>query len=321
MIYKRTDDKLVAFQIVSFQIMSYLDGHYILGSEYVTEIFFWVKELERRPGRAYKKISPQLSKRGQLVEWSRDVSCKLGLCESTFHLAVRLIDLFMDGHEIAVSAAACGDKIVLSTLQDPQLYLVALGGLLLAAKMEEKDGNIPKCTKLNSFVKNFFPIRDFYSIELVMLNYFDWNISLPTACYFASTLLPYSILETDRLVSGPILHYSKAQAYLEEYVQLFLKLSVSEISFIELLPSVVGVAVVAASRKAFGLVEAWPFKLQRMTDYSWADLHFVVQRLLFILQQMSASTYDEGYGSCSGSPINSSQVLYSYYHLQDLKKP
>ena len=87
--------------------MSYLDGNYILGSEYVTEIFFWVKELERRPGRAYKKISPQLSKRGQLVEWSRDVSCKLGLCESTFHLAVRLIDLFMDGHEIAVSKATC----------------------------------------------------------------------------------------------------------------------------------------------------------------------------------------------------------------------
>ena len=111
MIYKRTDDKLVAFQIVSFQIMSYLDGHYILGSEYVTEIFFWVKELERRPGRAYKKISPQLSKRGQLVEWSRDVSCKLGLCESTFHLAVRLIDLFMDGHEIAVSFAACSASV------------------------------------------------------------------------------------------------------------------------------------------------------------------------------------------------------------------
>merc|ERR1711911_142932 len=125
----------------------------------------------------------------------------------------------MDGHEIAVSFAACSDAVCVQifvhcSFQDPQLYLVALGGLLLAAKMEEKDGNIPKCTKLNSFVKNFFPIRDFYSIELVMLNYFDWNISLPTACYFASTMLPYSILETDRLVSGPILHYSKAQAYL-----------------------------------------------------------------------------------------------------------
>ena len=203
------------------------------------------------------------------------------------------------------------------SFQDPQLYLVALGGLLLAAKMEEKDGNIPKCTKLNSFVKNFFPIRDFYSIELVMLNYFDWDISLPTACYFASTLLPYSILETDRLVAGPILHYSKAQALLEEYVQLFLKMSVGEMSFIDLLPSVVGVAVVAAARKAFGLVEAWPYKLQRMTDYSWADLHFVVQRLLFFLQQMSASTYDEGYGSCSGSPGNSSQV--QYYNIYRIK--
>ena len=133
-------------------------------------------------------------------------------------------------------------------LQDPQLYLVALGGLLLAAKMEEKDGNIPKCTRLNSFVKNYFPLSDYYSIELVMLNYFDWNLCLPTACYFAMSLLPYAILETDRLVSGPILHPGKAHAYLEEYVSYFLRVSVSEMGFLDKLPSVVGVSVVAAAR-------------------------------------------------------------------------
>ena len=125
---------------------------------------------------------------------------------------------------------------------------MALGGLLLAAKMEEKDGNIPKCTRLNSFVKNYFPLSDYYSIELVMLNYFDWNLCLPTACYFAMSLLPYAILETDRLVSGPILHPGKAHAYLEEYVSYFLRVSVSEMGFLDKLPSVVGVSVVAAAR-------------------------------------------------------------------------
>ena len=85
--------------------MSYLDGNYVLGSEYLVDILFWVKQHERRPSLRYKKISPQLAKRGQLIEWARDVNSKLGFCEITFHLAVRLIDLFMDGHDIAVSIA------------------------------------------------------------------------------------------------------------------------------------------------------------------------------------------------------------------------
>ena len=66
------------------------------------EIINWVKTQERKPEMRLKKVSPQLEKRGSLVEWSRDVSQKLGLSDSTYHLAVRLIDLFMDGHDIMV---------------------------------------------------------------------------------------------------------------------------------------------------------------------------------------------------------------------------
>ena len=192
---------------------------------------------------------------------------------------------------------------------------------MLAAKMEEKDGNIPRCTKLNSFVKNFFPIKDFYSIELVMLNYFDWNICLPTACYFATSMLPYALLETDRLVSGPILCYVKAHAYFEEYVNFFLKASISETSFIDKLPSVIGVSVIAASRKAFGLVDAWPFKLERMSGYCWGELSQSVHRLLYHLRQLSSSNNDEGYVSCSSSPVGNSQVcirkfkFIKYFHI------
>ena len=176
-----------------------------------------------------------------------------------------------------------------------------------------------------------------------MLNYFDWNLCLPTACYFAMSLLPYAILETDRLVSGPILHPGKAHAYLEEYVSYFLRVSVSEMGFLDKLPSVVGVSVVAAARhvmlniyfkiicwfwvqfktirrsdserisiylcitltfrKAFGLLETWPYRLEGVSGYSWAELQPVVTRLLAILRQLVSSSQDEGYGSCSGSPV------------------
>ena len=183
------------------------------------------------------------------------------------------------------------------------MYLVALGGLLLAAKVEEKDGNIPRCTKLNSFVKNAFPIKDFYSIELVMLHFFDWKLCLPTAYYFAMLLLPYAILATDRLTSGPILCFTKAHAYLEEYVNFFLKVSVSEKCLLEKMPSIVGISVIAAARKAFGLVEDWPFYLERMSGYSYGEFSHIVHRFLYLLSQQCGSHSDEGYASCSSSPL------------------
>ena len=141
--------------------MSYLDRNYILGSEYVTEIFFWVKEQEKRPGRAYKKISPQLSKRGQLVEWARDVSCKLGLCESTFHLAVRLIDLFMDGHEIAVSS---GDVTTNFRIYCDRLFIsgssTLLGGtwrIVAGSKNGRKRRQHPEMHQAQQFCEELFP--------------------------------------------------------------------------------------------------------------------------------------------------------------------
>ena len=120
---------------------------------------------------------------------------------------------------------------------------------------------------------------------------------------------------SDRLMSGAILHIGKAWAYLEEYVQYFLKVSVSEQSFIGKLPSLVGVSIIAASRRAFGIVETWPHMLENLSGYCWAELSPSVHRLLCILSQWSnTNTCDEGYVSCNGSPSanhNHSQVWQS----------
>jgi len=274
------------------EIMSYLDrnsqiNYILLGNEYTEDILTNIRERERSPVLRIRRTSPQLGKRSQLVNWSRDISNKLQLHQNTFHLAIKLIDVFMDGHNI----------------ENPQLYLVALGGLLLAAKMEE-DGNVPKCHKLNGYVNNYFTLTDFYSIEMVMLNYLHWNVSVPTSYYCAHLLLPWALLDTDKLVSGPILSYSKAHAYFEEYVQYFLRLSLQDFNLVDVLPSMLGVSIIAASRKAFGLMEAWPSRLERMSGYSIEELDQLVMVLLMHLQELSTPGKDEGYSSCTSSPVN-----------------
>ena len=82
--------------------MSFYDG-LTLGSEYTKDIMSWLKVKERNNIHYIRKQSPQLEKRSQLVDWTAEVAEKLGLHQSSLHLAVRLIDLFMDGHDIQVS--------------------------------------------------------------------------------------------------------------------------------------------------------------------------------------------------------------------------
>ena len=70
------------------------------GNEYIQDILTNIRERERN--LRIPKTSPQIGKRGQLIEWTRDVSSKLLLNPTTFHLAIKLIDIFMDGHNIEV---------------------------------------------------------------------------------------------------------------------------------------------------------------------------------------------------------------------------
>ena len=81
--------------------MSFYDG-LTLGSEYTKDIMSWLKVKERKSFYYIRRQSPQLEKRSELVDWTTKVAEKLGLHQSSLHLAVRLLDLFMDGHDIQV---------------------------------------------------------------------------------------------------------------------------------------------------------------------------------------------------------------------------
>ena len=35
---------------------------------------------------------------------------------------------------------------------------------------------MPRCSQLNLFVKNYFPLADFVNLEIVMMSYFHWNL-------------------------------------------------------------------------------------------------------------------------------------------------
>ena len=136
---------------------------------------------------------------------------------------------------------------------------------------------------------------------MVMLNYFNWNICLPTTCYFTSILLPHAIHPSDHHNSGPILSYIKAQAYFQEYVEFFLKVSLTDVSFIDTLPSILAASVIAAARRAFGLSPIWSENLEMLAGYREDQLGHLTTLLLFH-HGMSVNNSDDGYCSFSSSP-------------------
>ena len=139
---------------------------------------------------------------------------------------------------------------------------------------------MPRCSQLNLFVKNYFPLADFVNLEFVMLAYFNWNLALPTTHNTTSLLLPHSVLPTDLHNGGPIVHQGKAAAYLAEYVNFFLGAALSDPAFLDASPSLLGTAIIAASRVAFGLLPAWPLHLQRLSGYGELQLARLATLLL-----------------------------------------
>ncbi|KAJ9591464.1 hypothetical protein L9F63_002070 [Diploptera punctata] len=155
-------------------------------TEYADEIVSSLrdKELQRIP---FYQQSPQFSCRCLLVAWIRGIAEELNLNNTTVHLSVYLLDIFMDNHRIVVS----------------RLHLVALVCLLLAAKFEERDINIPKISELNSRIGNVYPLRDYVLLEFMVMNFLHWSLVLPTAAHFAEYFIVFAVRTSDMTSAPP----------------------------------------------------------------------------------------------------------------------
>ena len=123
--------------------MSFYDGP-TLGSEYTMDILSWLKGKERNSSHYIRRQSPQLEKRSLLIDWTKDVAEKLGLHEGTLHLAVRLIDLFMDGHDIQVFPVSIMNDGVYLFCLEPSAVSGLPGFTAFSCKNRRKGWPCPK---------------------------------------------------------------------------------------------------------------------------------------------------------------------------------
>uniref|UniRef100_A0ACB8EJP5 Uncharacterized protein n=1 Tax=Sphaerodactylus townsendi TaxID=933632 RepID=A0ACB8EJP5_9SAUR len=142
------------------------------------------------------------------------LSSRCQLCPTARHLAVYLLDLFMDRYDVAVK----------------QLCVISVACLLLASKFEEKEDKVPKLEQLNSFaymchLNLALTKKDLLKMELLLLESFNWNLCLPTPAHYIDYYLLASVSETDLHNGWPITSITKIRAFMEKYAHYFLKVS------------------------------------------------------------------------------------------------
>ncbi|XP_053547678.1 cyclin-J [Bombina bombina] len=218
---------------------------------------------------SYKGQSPQLNLRRYFADLIAIVSNRFKLCPTARHLAVYLLDLFMDRYDISIQ----------------QLHIVALSCLLLASKFEDKEDRVPKLDQLNSLgcmtnMNLVLTKQNLLHMELLLLETFEWNLCLPTPAHFIEYYLSIAVHDTDLHDGWPMICLEKTKIYMAKYADYFLEVSLQDHMFLNYIPSLVAAACVAASRIILRLSPTWPTRLQRLTVYPWEILVPCIERLL-----------------------------------------
>jgi hypothetical protein len=173
------------------------------------------------------------------------------------------MDIFMDNHNIT----------------NERLNLVALVSLSIAAKMEEKETNVPKLSELNSAIDNEYPTKDYVSLEKMMLTFLDWDVIIPTSATFCEYFMEIIVNNKDfqQYKNSSVLQakYAYFHHLREEAVNLifeFLDLCLFDCDLCQDIPSKVAAACLLSTRKTMELVPVWPKELSRITRYHARDI-------------------------------------------------
>ncbi|XP_053157187.1 cyclin-J-like protein isoform X2 [Hemicordylus capensis] len=217
----------------------------------------------------YNAHSPQIRMRRYFADLLAILSSRCQLCPTARHLAVYLLDLFMDRYDISVK----------------QLYVISIACLLLASKFEEKEDKVPKLEQLNSFaymcsLNLILTKKDLLKMELLILESFNWNLCLPTPAHYIDYYLFASVSENDLHNGWPITSMTKVRAFMEKYSHYFLEVSLQDHIFLSFRPSLVAAACVSASRICLEISPSWTTQLQLLTFYSWEQLAPCIELML-----------------------------------------
>lgn len=209
----------------------------------------------------YQFQSPELEYRPYLVGFLKDLQCELHFSMEALHLAVFLLDFYMDSH----------------VMGQEKFSLHTLCCMFLAVKFEDKLGTLPPLQAFHSVVDTPFTRSDVMQVEMDVFEYFDFSIGRPTVAHFAQIFLIFLIdiedldssLSVEESAAECIELFNSAQAILTDILDKCL----GEVEYLRFEQSRVASAMVLTARKKLNLFPCWTESLQLMTGYTLDALY------------------------------------------------
>uniref|UniRef100_A0A182JUA7 Cyclin N-terminal domain-containing protein n=1 Tax=Anopheles christyi TaxID=43041 RepID=A0A182JUA7_9DIPT len=245
-------------------------------TEYDEDILQTLKECETRRMNV-QFISPQLQHRQSSVKLILNVCKQQSYRRATVHLAIYLLDVFMSNHTIA----------------ERRLNLVALTCLYLACKIEENEPKVPSPTRLNGFLANLYRPADFIALEVTILCFFDWHITIPTASTFLDIFMHAFGQQHYDATSGVVTIPTSWELFLQrinETSSTILEATLQHFKLCTIQPSLLAAGCIAAARCLTPGISVWSIQLASATGYEYSQIHEVCQMLLFEAMPQSPSS-------------------------------
>ncbi|XP_065359503.1 cyclin-J [Calliphora vicina] len=276
--------------------------------DYADDIFQTLRETELNR-RLVCFRSQQVGQRPILLKLLKTATEKHKLSRTTLHLAIYLLDCFMDNYTIRA------DKLTLS----------AITCLIIAAKIEEADVDMPKFADLNKLLNEVYTLNEFKNVECKVLGTFNFDLIRPTAATFAEyfansiiTLQDYHIfinhwnneiilnnyhqqqqdLQTEihygneviintgscMVLSTPCPYnsYEDMLTTLSKTFFDFIDISLSYLKFANARPSIIASACIAAVRQMHGIFPIWTPYLIKLTHCTADIISPFVEAILAI---------------------------------------
>lgn len=205
--------------------------------------------------RTYNPEARWLKYRRVLVDWMCEAGDEFNLHISTMHVAVMYLDRIL--HSVVVARN--------------RLQLVAIACILIAAKYEEIEEDVPTLTDMNKHAQGVFSPRDIQQMEFEVLKKMNWCLGTFTPLHFADYYMSKGVLfEADtmqrRSLSGKVVRY------VHRYIEFFAELCLQDYQFQRFSPSMMAAAIIMASRKALYIAPLWRPELTKLTQYSLVEI-------------------------------------------------
>lgn len=97
------------------------------------------------------------------------------MSSDTVFTAISYFDHFSDSGTDFESLLFCLAQNELVDIPQGALSLAAVGCLLLAAKWEEREEDVPLISTLTSVMNNEFSMKDLRTMEMIILDFKNWN--------------------------------------------------------------------------------------------------------------------------------------------------